>query len=134
MQAWIFFLKRHGHSPALPALVMMLLLGSAPLRALAAAPVNDFCQGALAIPGAGPFPYPAPIVDITSATSAGELLATNRCQPFVSRGVWYVFTPSQSGPYTLSTCSPSTTVDDTVMAIFTSVAGCTGPFIHVVCD
>jgi hypothetical protein len=102
------------------------------------APPNDQCGGALVIPGAGPFPALSPVTaDITDATSTGDPVAAPSCAfaggP-VSRSTWYSFTPATTAAFTLSVCADAptgTTVDDTVMAIYTSAGGCAGPFTQV---
>jgi len=101
-----------------------------------AAPANDNCTGAVVIPGtvSPGSPFFGPVVSITSASNTGEASLTNSCQPVVSRGLWYRFTPMNSGFYTISTCAGATTVDDTVMAIYTSGGGCNGPFAQVACN
>ncbi|HET9533074.1 MAG TPA: BACON domain-containing protein, partial [Blastocatellia bacterium] len=52
-----------------------------------------------------------------------------------SRSIWYRFTPATTATYTISTCSfdgTATTVDDTVMAIYTSSTGaCGGAFTEL---
>src|ERR1044071_7839933 len=59
----------------------------------AAAPANDTCTGALAIPDAGPFPYRTPLVaDIRSATTNGETVLPS-CAFDVTRSIWYRFHP-----------------------------------------
>lgn len=103
------------------------------------APVNDDCAGAEVIPAAGPFPYlTAVTADITDATATGDPPAPS-CQSSVSRSIWYTFTPSTTSSYTISTCADAptgSTVDDTVVAVYTSAAACAGPFTQVVgaCD
>ncbi|HJQ24580.1 MAG TPA: C25 family cysteine peptidase, partial [Blastocatellia bacterium] len=103
-------------------------------RAPQVAPANDLCAGAEVIPASGPFPYStATTADITDATTTGDPPVPS-CQTDVSRSIWYSFTPSTSGIYTIATCSDAptaTTVDDTVMAIYTSSGGCAGPFTEV---
>jgi len=98
-----------------------------------AAPTNDICTGATVIPPAGPFPYLSPVVDISTATSPGDPSAPGPYYPTrVIRGVWYQFKPAVSASYTLATCSgpgATATTADTVMAIYTSAAGCNGPFV-----
>ncbi len=103
------------------------------------APANDTCLGAEVIPGAGPFPYlTAVTADITDATTVGDP-PTPSCQSNISRSIWYTFTPTASASYTLSTCADAptgSTVDDTVLAVYTSSGGCAGPFTQVTggCD
>src|SRR6266487_3892116 len=103
---------------------------------IAAPPANDNCAGAVVIPGtvSPASPFFGPVVSIAAATSTGESALNNSCQPVVSRGLWYRFTPVNAGFYTISTCAGATTVDDTVMAIYTSVGGCAGPFVQVACN
>src|SRR5713101_3719407 len=97
-------------------------------------PTNDLCSGALVVPTAGPFPYLTPPVDILDATVTDDPPAAS-CQPFVGRSVWFVFTPSGTTNYTISSCADAptgTTVPDTVMAIYTSASGgCGGPFTEL---
>src|SRR6266540_1212456 len=112
---------------------------------IAAGPANDNCAGAVVIPPnvSQGSPFFGPVVSIAAATSMGETSLTNACQSFVSRGLWYRFTPMNAGFYTITTCSTcagatsmagATTVDDTVMAIYTSAGGCAGPFVQVACN
>jgi hypothetical protein len=92
-------------------------------------PGNDLCAGAEVIPAAGPFPHLTSVTaDVTDATTTGDPSLPS-CQTVVSRSIWYRFTPSATATYTLSTCSidgTATTVDDTVMAIYTSSTGACG--------
>ena len=112
---------------------LIVLLMSLLHRNAMAAPTNDICAGATIIPRAGPFPYLSPLVNILSATTSGDPLAPGDYYPTrVIRGVWYKFTPAVSASYTLATCSgpgATATTADTVMAIYTSAAGCNGPFV-----
>jgi hypothetical protein len=104
----------------------------------ASAPPNDVCSGAVVIPGGGPFPYvTAKVPDISGATTAGDpvLSASNsECYQTVSRGIWYKFTPTTAGLYVMSVNDTETTVPDTFMALYTSDAGCNGPFTLVACN
>ncbi len=93
-----------------------------------AAPANDLCSGAEVIPAAGPFPYLSSVVDITEATSAGDPPSPS-CQANISRSVWFAFQPSTTAPYTFSVCSDAptaTTVEDTVLGLYTTTGTCTG--------
>ena len=103
-------------------------------RVPAVVPVNDTCEGAEVIPGSGPFPaLSAVTTDITEATTTGDP-GVPACQTSVSRSIWYGFTPATTAVYTLSTCADAgtaTTVDDTVVGVYTSAAGCAGPFTVV---
>src|SRR5262249_29133740 len=98
-------------------------------------PANDQCSGAQVVPASGPFPYlTSPTADITDASTFGDPPAPT-CQANVTRSVWYRFTPDVSGDYGLSTCADAptgTTVDDTVLAVYTSSSGsCAGSFTQV---
>ena len=103
------------------------------------APVNDTCATAEIVPGSGPFPYLTAITaDITDATAVGDPPAPS-CQSSVSRSVWYAFTPAATSSYTISSCADAptaSTADDTVMAVYTSAAGCAGAFTQIAgaCD
>ena len=99
------------------------------------APPNDNCASAEVIPAAGPFPYlTAVTADITDATPTGDPPVPS-CPPgSVSRSIWYTFTPTGTATYTISSCADAptgSTVDDTVMAIYTSAGGCAGPFTEI---
>lgn len=104
----------------------------------ASGPANDQCSGALVIPAAGPFPYVSTkIPDISRATTNGDpVLSPSNidCYQAVSRGVWYKFTPAASAFYVLSVNDTATTVSDTLMALYTSPAGCGGPFTLFACN
>lgn len=110
----------------------LLLLFLLPGLATAAAPVNDQCSGAIVIPGAGPFPLLTAVTDISSATTTGDAIPPGDFYPSrVIRGVWFTFTPAANGTYTIASCGGAggtATTADTVMAIYTSAAGCSGPF------
>jgi len=101
-----------------------------------AAPANDLCSGAEVIPGSGPFPYFSSVVaDVASATTAGDPPVPSCSAPGVSHSVWYRFVPAATALYTASVSEDTaTTVPDTVMAIYSSPAGCAGPFTQVACD
>lgn len=106
-----------------------------PSAAPLAPPGNDTCAGAEVIPAGGPFPYMTAVTaDITDATSTGDPPVPS-CQTSVSRSIWYRITPSATATYTISTCADSgaaTTVDDTVMAIYTSSTGnCGGTYTEI---
>ena len=112
------------------------LLGA--LSSRAQAPANDLCSGAQVLSGAGPFPIWSAVVDITEATLVGNPPDPATCQngfnSDASRSVWYRFSPVQSGPYLISLCSEAptlTTVEDTILAVYTSAGGCSGPFTEV---
>ncbi len=109
----------------------------APPRAPQVAPSNDLCAGAEVVPPAGPFPYlTAVTADITDATTVGDppiASCTFQGGP-VSRSIWYTFTPSTTAAYNITSCADaptSTTLDDTVIGIYTSAGGCAGPFTEI---
>lgn len=100
-------------------------------------PVNDTCAGAEVIPGSGPFPYETLVTDTTLATDDPNLSAT--CAPadpdrLPSRDVWYRFTPGVSDTYLFSTRDNKSTVEDTLLALYTSSGACAGPFTEVICN
>jgi hypothetical protein len=100
-------------------------------------PPNDDCAAAATIPPSGPFPYLADLAaDVTSASCAGDPPAPT-CEPATSRSVWYELSPDRSGLFSFSTCSDAptgTTVDDTVIGVYRTSAGCAGPFVQEGCD
>lgn len=100
-----------------------------------APPSNDLCTGAQEIPGVGPFPYLTSTVNVFEATKVGDPPAPS-AQPnpaFISRSVWYTFTPAVTARYVISGClnvGTATTLQDSVIGVYTSVAGCSGPFVE----
>jgi len=112
--------------------LLLMIAWTVPLPSFAA-PANDACSGAVQIPGAGPFPYLTSVLDISTATLAGDPPVPDFYTNRLSRSVWYRFTPNANGVYTISTCAglTATTVSDTVLGLFTSVGGCSGPFVQV---
>src|SRR5262245_21570745 len=102
-------------------------------------PANDLCANAEAIPGSGPFPFlTATTADISDASTAGDPPSPS-CRSDVTRSIWYRFTPTNGGDYTISTCADAptgTTVDDTALAVYTSTGACGGPFTQAAgaCD
>src|SRR5262245_14032392 len=102
----------------------------------AAPPPNALCANAVEIPADGPFPYVSSIVpDVSEATTTGDPPEPSCGLGINSQSIWYQFTPSQSGTYTFSVAEDTaTTLQDTVMALFASPAGCAGPFEEVNCN
>lgn len=103
--------------------------------AVAAPPANDFCSGAVSIPGDGPFPHFSTPVNVFEAGTAGDPPRPSEFQ-FLSltRSTWYAITPSQDGRYVFSACADngtSTTLRDSAIAAYTTTNGCFGPFTLV---
>src|SRR6185436_8873031 len=123
-------------SIALGLAFFCLVLVLAGLDAHAAAPANDRCAAAEVIPGAGPFPYLSSIVtNIHEATTVGDPPPPTNCYAGqISRSVWYQFTPAQSTLYTVTLKFTATTLQDTLLGIYTSPAACGGPFTQYVCN
>jgi hypothetical protein len=97
-------------------------------------PLNDTCAGAELIPATGPFPYFTSVTDTTLAGTSGDPPPA-LCQTNSSRSVWYRFTPATTTTYVISTCTDTTTtVYDTVLAVYGSSGGCGGPFAAVACN
>ena len=99
------------------------------------APANDNCTGAIVIPGAGPFPFLTATVDVTNAGFLVSDPIPTCIAGLDDNSIWYSFTPTVSGSYRVSTCStiaPGSTVDDTVLTIFTGP--CAGPLVEAACD
>jgi hypothetical protein len=100
-----------------------------------APPANDTCAGAIIIPAAGPFPVNTTPVDVTDATVGGDPPSPSCFVPgTLNRSIWYRFTPSTTATYTLTTCASdgaSSSLDDPIMAVYTSTGGCAGPFTEI---
>jgi hypothetical protein len=94
-----------------------------------AQPANDTCAGAQVISGAGPFPQLSTTVSLAGATSdPGSPIS---CQTSNNSSVWYSFTPSATGLYTISNCTPAgNTLSDTAIAIYASCASSTSLFCN----
>jgi hypothetical protein len=107
------------------ALVMVHSAGGAP-------PPNDGCVGAIVIPSTS-FPYlTAVLSNVNEATLVGD--PSPSCIIGAARGVWYSFTPSQSGVYTFSTGNDTeTTAFDTILAVI-AAANCGDGMIEVACN
>ena len=104
--------------------------------ALNVAPANDFCAGAQVIPAtAGTNTVSlSTAVDITDATASNDPPVQTTLGAYrTSRSVWYTFTPLTSTTYLIDTSNfnTSTTVQDTVMWLYTSTGGCAGPFTTI---
>jgi|GEM_PF-2601791 len=96
-------------------------------------PQNDFCSGAVVIPTAGP--YTTAAYSNVNANDVSDPAIT--CQANSHKGIWFSFIPPTTGSYTISTCqsvAPLSDITDNTLGVFTSAAGCTGPFTEVVCD
>jgi hypothetical protein len=129
-----------GFSVLLLSLLVLAELAGSHGQA-AAPPANDTCANPRVVPRSGPFPYTAPVVDVTGATtSTNDPVPTmnNVTNTFIAeritRSVWYQFTPAASAIYTMTTCSDAgaaTTINDTVLGVYTSTRGCSGPFTQV---
>ena len=134
--------EHEGSAFKMPSLGMRPAAPSANLKfqeilAPTVAPPNDLCSGAEVIPGAGPFPVLSTVTaDVTDATTTSDPPAWS-CGPSAasrSRSIWYSFTPATSAYYVVSTCADSptgTTLDDTVMSIYTSSGGCGGTLTEI---
>jgi hypothetical protein len=74
-------------------------------------------------------------VDVKDATVLGDPASPSCAAETVSNSVWYSFTPATTQLYTISASKDTaTTVQDTVMAIYTSPASCGGPFTAFACN
>jgi len=98
-------------------------------------PTNDTCAGAEVIPGNATFPYNTLQTDTTMATDDPGVFPG--CAPsdpdrVPSRDVWYKFTPAVSDAYIFSTRESGTTVEDTLLALYSG--NCPGPFTELSCN
>ena len=127
LRLWLTFQSPRTREWLCLATTLILLL---PFVALAA-PANDTCSGATQMPATAPFQ--TAVIDISTATLTGDPPVPDFYTNRLSRSVWYRFTPAANGLYTISTCAglTATTINDTVMGLFTSSGGCSGPFLQV---
>lgn len=100
-------------------------------------PTNDQCAGAEVLPGAFGLPLLSAITaDITDATLAGDP-PPQSCQANISRSIWYSYTPMTTALHRISSCADAptaSTVDDTVMGVYSTSGGCGGTFAEVTCN
>ncbi|HRA20031.1 MAG TPA: hypothetical protein PLZ56_06280, partial [Anaerolineae bacterium] len=85
------------------------------------APANDACAGAQALPATGGLNtfVTSTAVDILDATTAGDPPNAPVGAFRASRSTWYTFTPVTTTTYNVDTADSATTVQDTVLEIFT---------------
>ena len=101
----------------------------------AVAPPNDLRTAAQVLPD-GPYPVLSTAVDVFDATTTDDPPGPSCATP-VSRSVWYRFTPGTSSHYRLSTAldaGASSSLSNTVLAIYTSAGGSAGPFTELPTD
>jgi hypothetical protein len=94
-------------------------------------PTNDTCAAAEVITGV---PFMSTVADNTLAQSSPAVSPSCVGPGDVpSRGLWYRFQPATTATYIFSTKADETqtTVDDTIMAIYTSASPCTAPFTEL---
>lgn len=113
----------------------MVALAVTPGAAFAAAPANDVCSSAAAVPPSGPFPYTT-TVDTTQATNAAgdvDFICNTKFQNpapagAVSHSVWFAFTPASTDNYQIDTIgsTPSGTYD-TILGLYTGICGTLSP-------
>lgn len=105
----------------------------AALNVPAAPPVNDQCFGAEIIPGSGG--VSSITTNIHEATLDGDPPQPTNCYPGqISRSIWYQFAPDETGLYTVSLKYSATTMQDTLLGIYTSPGACSGPFEPYACN
>lgn len=112
-----------------PAVILIALGMFLACLSASAAPANDACAGRVMIPDDGPFPFHTN-VNTFGATTLGDPSELPSCQASVAGSVWFEFRPEVTAFYTVSTCSEETTLEDTVMAIYTSDSGCVPTGFH----
>ena len=101
---------------------------------VATVPFNDICAGSLEIPGTV-LPHLTPLVDTTLASTNGDPPLPTCTASRGLRSVWYHFTPPATNAYVISTRhDPNTTVLDTLIGVYSSANGCSGPFALLACD
>src|SRR5687767_858844 len=116
-------------------LLVAFWLWASPSKSLAAAPANDACSGAEIIPD-GPFPHLTGPVDLSQASNVGDPIegCIDEGGSDVSNSIWYRFTPGITRAYTFSVGTDSgSTVDDSVIIIYTSAGGCAGTMMPLDC-
>lgn len=113
-----------------------------PIKTNAIAATNDECTSAAVIP-AGSATGLSQTFDVSNASNSASDPAVSCLETdpenedlelFTNRSVWYTYTPTRAGAYSISTCADApteSTVVDTVMSIYTSSGGCGGTFTQI---
>jgi hypothetical protein len=120
-------------------IVATMVGGQASSRAVTAGgavPANDMCGGAIVLPGAGPFPLLTAPVDVSNAGFENSDPIPNCIDFLDDHSIWYSFTPAVTSTYRISTCAsdaPLSTVNDTVLTIYTTPA-CGANYTEIACD
>jgi hypothetical protein len=117
------------------AFFCLTLLGVA-MRGQAAPPTNDECNGAEIISLSGASPWLSSITtNMHEATVVNDPPQPTNCYAGpISKSIWYEFTPVVSGLYTVSLKFTATTMEDSLMGIYTSPMACGGPFTQYACN
>lgn len=111
-------------------------------------PSNDECPGAVSIPSMVPVcsPITTGVLMATPGTAGPNGTDPNNCvvtgDDFIANTIWYTYVPPVTAFYTLITCkgascgtgTTTSTQSDGAIAIYSSAAGCTGPFTQVACN
>jgi hypothetical protein len=128
-------LPNHPGLGALCGFLSFMLICEATHLSAAVPPANDACAGAEVISPGGPFPWLSSVIpDISDATTAGDPPGPS-CATDQSCSLWYRFTPAATSLYTFASgADTATTVDDTLMAIYSSSDECGGPFTELACN
>jgi hypothetical protein len=113
-----------------------LVLIVAALDLQAAPPANDQCSGAEIMNTTGASPWFSLVTtNMHEATTAGDPPQPTACYGGpISKSIWYEFTPPANGLYTVSLKFTATTMEDSLMGIYTSQNGCAGPFTQFACN
>ncbi len=89
-------------------------------------PTNDSCATPMIIGGAGPFMFDNTFAT-TGAEGQAEQLCLNAGTSMITKDLWYRWTPTLSGPVSVSTCNlltvPPGTTQDSKIAIYAG-SGC----------
>src|SRR5688572_3853525 len=86
---------------------LLLIFSWLTLPAHSATPINDRCSDAIVVPPSGPFPHFTEPILMDGATTVNDPPKPH-CQTNLTRSLWYRFTPSESGLYSISTCQSVT--------------------------
>jgi hypothetical protein len=103
------------------AMAAGLTLIGAP-AAQAAPPANDNIANAIVIPGGSALPFFTSTFDVSQAGFETSDPIPNCISSLDDNSIWFKYTPIQSGTYTIwnAAQATATTVDDTVLAVYTT--------------
>lgn len=97
-------------------------------------PSADQCEGATNVTDSGVYPLLSSIVSMFGTTTADDPITSCNAVPYRAPGYWFSFSPLTSQYFSISSNIVGTTVDSTLIEVFSSsTLDCTGVRTSVAC-